>query len=444
MASDLPARNTNSGAEHTTQARQPDPWRIAWHFATSNTLLAAALVILAVLLFATAYLPQVPANTSSGVSDLAVYSRWLALVQNRFGSTSTLLQTLGLFSIFNTVLFRALVGLIGGLLIVRLIDSIEETQASRFPPPPSNDQDAFTSDQALADIIVWLRSRRFRVIETDEYIIADRFPMSTLSRILAIVGALCLMIGLALSSTSGWRSQALLGIGETAPVGHNTPYSLHLNSLHEDTSGQITILQEIDPLASGLVARGRSLDAAGLSIHLQDVGPATRVSATISESHALDLLASASAAPTQELLLLFTPNEPERFFAIPDVEMLVRIGLSQPTQTFRVWLYQTRTGGILFEGNLPTEGTIHTENVTLKIQTEKYANLIAAHNPGKWLTATGWLLGVLGLLGSCVWPLQRLWLRAAENGQTEITSDGQRSSPPDSIPLEESEEDKDE
>jgi hypothetical protein len=342
MASDS-VRNT------LPQVSQLDPWQSAWHTLTGNEFFAATLLGLAMLLLLAAWLPQAPAG------DPAAYSLWLAMVQQRFGPASATLQTLGMFSIAETILLRSLVGLLGCVLILRLIDCAEQAWKNR--------------------------------------------KMADIASVAAVTGGLLLILGLALTLALGWRSRPILiGINESAPLGHATAFTLRLDSL-QDNSGQVTLSQGTAPVATGLIAPGRVLHIAGLSVHLSSIGPAIRASATISDGRSLDLLASATASPANELVLRFTPDDPQRVFATSTGEVLVHVSFVQATQSFRVLVYHIRTLSTLFEGRLPPDGAIRTENEIFQLTPEKYASLIVAYNPGILPAVLGGILGALGLPG---------------------------------------------
>lgn len=413
MTPDLFARPTASKA-----APRRDPWQLAWRVATSHALLASALAGLALLLFLAAWLPQSPAALPEA-GNLPVYSRWLALVQRRFGPASGLLQTLGLFSISNTVLLRALIGLAGCALATRWVDYAQDTWSSRIPPAPPEHAQAITLARPLAETVAALHRARWRVVDRGDYAVADGFPLAQAARLLAASGGLVFIIGLGLAS-GRWRAQISVGAGEAAPIGPNTPYSLRLDHLEENATGRITLLRETAPVATGALAPGRAAYVAGLAVHTQAVGPAVRASATISDDQPVNLLASATDQPAGELLLRLTPNEPDRFFAMPDIGLLARIRQSPPSSSFGVSLYRTRTGEILFEETLPPDGIVRAGNVTLKFKPERYASLAVTHDPGTWPMLIGWLLGALGVLGAWIRPVRRLWLRATSDGRAEV------------------------
>lgn len=93
-----------------------DPWRFVWQIVAGDGLLTILLLAAAVGLLAAAWLPQAP------TSNPAAYARWLSETQARFGKATQTMQTLGLFDVARSFGFRALLALLGSVLLVRLVE----------------------------------------------------------------------------------------------------------------------------------------------------------------------------------------------------------------------------------------------------------------------------------------------------------------------------------
>ncbi len=105
-----------------------DPWQRTWHALSGDRWLAALLLALAALLLAVALLPQTPQN------DPVAYSRWLSETQQRFGSLTAPLISLGLFSVIQSIGFRLLAALLALSAALRLIESVERWRTLRRLP----------------------------------------------------------------------------------------------------------------------------------------------------------------------------------------------------------------------------------------------------------------------------------------------------------------------
>ncbi|MBN1889095.1 MAG: cytochrome c biogenesis protein ResB [Thermoflexales bacterium] len=422
MTAELPAQDMLPSRAEPSARR--DPWQIAWRSAAGPHLLVIVLLGLALLLLAAAWLPQSPAASE----DLALYSRWLALVQHRFGPTSKLMQGLGLFSISDTLLFRVFLALLGCALATRLVDAVELAWNERVPPPPPEDQAAdLIPDLSLDQVAADLRRRLWRVSAGDGYLVIDRFPASHLVRVLAVLGGLVLLVSLALSATLGWRSQPLsLGIGQTVALGRDTPYALRLDDWRDKASGQVSLLIGEQVAAAGLVARGQAMRTAGLSVNFQATAPAVRATATLSitgGARALALQASETTLPVGELLLLFGPADAERVFAAPEAGVLTRLRFDPSSAVLYAALYDMSTAKLVAERALPAGGALHAKDAVFTLMPERYMQLVVTHDPGNWPAAIGWLLLIAGLMGSLAWPPHRTWLRTQEIAQVQVLGD---------------------
>lgn len=110
---------------------RPDPWRIAWNILAGDTLLAFALLALALLIALAGWLPQAP----DSANDPMAFSRWLGEAQARFGGTFAFLHQVGLFSLEHSLALRLLIALVAVCLAVRLVESIQAAwSARRFFP----------------------------------------------------------------------------------------------------------------------------------------------------------------------------------------------------------------------------------------------------------------------------------------------------------------------
>lgn len=93
-----------------------DPWRLIWQIVAGNSLLMILLLAAALGLLIAAWLPQAP------TSNPATYARWLSEAQARFGKATQTMRALGLFDIAHSLGFRALLALLGGVFLVRLVE----------------------------------------------------------------------------------------------------------------------------------------------------------------------------------------------------------------------------------------------------------------------------------------------------------------------------------
>lgn len=384
-----------------------DPWRTIWNGLTSNTLLVAVLLAMALVFALAAWLPQSP----DSASDPVAFSRWRGDTQTRFGSSFGLLQQSGLFSLERGPILRLLIAGLALCLSLRLVESIQSTwRARRSPQPPRHAPLEITTDQSLDDIAARLRKQRFRVAAEGGAVCADLFPLANAGQIALYLGGLLIIAGLAISSATGWHaSNVTLGLGQRVPFGHSTPYSLRLDALDPGLIGRITLLKEADVVAEGRLAVGQPLRQGDLAVFLTGSGPAIRANATFTDGQLLRLQASAASAPAAELLFLLTRDEPDWYVGAPEVGLVVRVSRGTGnSQLIHAQVYRSKTGSIAFEGDVPSETLVSVENAKFALRPEAFAVLIVARDTGLPATLIGAGILALGLVLVAFWPVRRL------------------------------------
>jgi hypothetical protein len=416
------ANATVNRTEESTLPRA-DPWRTAWNILTGDASLAVVLLVIALALALAACLPQSP----DGANDPVAFSRWRGETQTRLGSAFTLLQQIGLFSLERGPVLRVLIAALALCLSLRLLDSARTAwRARRSPQQPAHASLEVMTEQSLDDIAAALRKRRFRVIQEGDTLRADHFPVADAGQIAIYLGALLIIVGLAISSAAGWRvSNVTLGPGQMVTLGHGTPYSLRLDALDSNLTGRITLLKEADAMAESSLAVGQPLRWGDLAVFLTGTGPAIRASATLTDGQLLRLQAFAASPPAAELLFLLTRDEPDRYIGAPDVGLVVRLSRGTgDSQSIHVQVYRSKTGSIVFEGDLPSETVINAENANFTLVPEAFAILVVTRDPGLPATLAGALILALGLLTAAFWRVSRLVVVAGAGGTRLIGETG--------------------
>jgi hypothetical protein len=221
-----------------------------------------------------------------------------------------------------------------------------------------------------------------------------------------------------MSNVAGWRVDNLtLGVGQTIPIGRGTPYNLRLDALAPAQTGRVALLREADLVSEGDLAIERPMRSAGLALFINGTGPAIHASATFTNSQPLHLQASAASTPVTELLLLLTRDEPDRFFAAPDAGLVVRLSRNAGNSQFvHAQVYRSRTGEVIFDGDIPSDSRVSVENVVFALRPETYAVLDIVRDPGIGVTLAGMVILALGLAVASLWPVKRLVAIADSKG----------------------------
>lgn len=391
-----------------------DPWRRAWRFATSDGLLAAALIALAGLLSLSALLPQTPQN------DPVAYSRWLSETQQQFGSLTSPFISLGLFSITGSIVFRLALGALAFCCAVRLLDQIDQLRAiNTVPDRPAHPIVDQTLAVDLATAQSQLRGYRFR--SRDEVIVADRFTRrSIIAALIVYGGALIVLLGLVLGSFTDTRADNLaLDASQVTALG-GTPYALRLDSL-TDNHAAIALLNQTETIAQGNISYKQPFIGSGLAIYLGDIGPALIVSATSHTSGTLGLQSAATEPLQSQKLIAFTADRSEGFVAAPDIGVVLRIAIVNPDQ-YTVQAYQSASGNILTSGAIAPGSTLVVSDTVFSFQPSAFITVSAVQQPSHWLIMPAWIITLIGLIGLLLWRPRRVWLQAVDN-QTRVISD---------------------
>ena len=408
--------NPASQSPDATPQPRSDPWRIGWNILASNTLLACTLSAIALVLLITAWLPQAPDSVTNPVA----FSRWLSETQARFGSSYTAMKALGIFSLAHSTALSALVGLAALCLLVRAANSFYDAWNSRsFQPLPSSPT-AQTAVKTLDELTASLEKEHYHMMRQQDALYANRFPLSQAGQLAIYLGALVIIASLVITSVSGWRADSLtLGVRQMAAI--NVPggqlFNLRLDALEPSGLGQITLFKETETVGAGPLAYGSPVELAGLAFSMRGAGPAIRASATLTDGQPVPLRSSANSEPVNELVLPLTRDEPDRFFAAPQAELVIRLSRgSDNTQPIRAQVYRSKSGTLLFDDSLPVDGLVNIENTQLSLQTEPYIVVDVIHSPGRPVALTGMALLALGSVVAAIWPFRQVWAIAGDNG----------------------------
>jgi hypothetical protein len=343
-----------------------DPWRVLWQVAAGDHLLAFLLLGVAAGLAITTRLPQMPA------ADPMAYARWLSEAQARFGQAAPTLQTLGLFTVTRSLGFRALLALLGGCLLLRLIETVD-------------------------------RLRQYREIAEP----GAAWPWADLFPILAHGGALLLLTGLLIAHLWGWRVEGLIV-----------------------QSGQRVTLAGTDRWVA-LDAHGeRATHSPGVVTYVEEWGPGVQAAAADAAGRSLSFRQTAEAGPVTQLT---APLTEDQYVAIPEAQLILRL-TPQPEQPLGahtpvlIQVYTSPAGRLTAETVMTGDTRLTVGDVKLEFASAPYARLTAAFNPGLWPTAAGLASLVAGVLGGAAWSARQLWLW----GETERAAGIRVPSPPSS------------
>ncbi|MBP7686478.1 MAG: cytochrome c biogenesis protein ResB [Thermoflexales bacterium] len=398
-----------------TTASPPPPrdlWQRVWHTLADDRWLAMLLLALAGLLLAAALLPQTPQI------DPVAYSRWLSEAQQRFGSLTAPLTSLGLFAVTHSIGFRLLMALLAMSSTLRLIETLDRWRALRhFPDRPT--RPTFDRVAGLDRAAVQTQLRGWRFQSDNDLICAERHQRRSTGAAMALsVGSLVVLIGLALATVTDTRTENIVvEPGAVTPI-PGTPYVLRLDALVEGRA-TVAVLNEGQSIGQGELADRQPVVAGGVSIYLRETGPALIVTAARGD-RALGLQSTVDSPPQPEKLLSFTPDRSEVFVAAPDAEIVLQLTwLSDARYTAQA--LQMATGKVLASREIAPGEALSVGAVAFTLEPAAFMTVTAAQQPAHWLILPGWVLINLGVLGTLLWRASRVWLEVQDN-QTRVLS----------------------
>lgn len=368
------------------------PWQTIWRIATSDYLLGAVLLGLALALFLAAWLPQ----TSQDGLDSDV--TWQADVQRRFGEAAWLrsaLQAAGAFHVADAVGFRLLLALLAFGLLTRLAESAELAwRGWRGDMPPKNGPAAPGSR-----------------------------PWERLGTVGIYLGGLIIFLGAIITNMESWRVGPLsLVAGESVPLTNSDNLTLRLTALDPDRhrgTGEIWRGEET-LVSAGDVAVGRPLQGGGVGVFLVGSGTGLRVRATSSDNKILGLATGPDTEAQEELALTFSEAKSQHLVAVPDTELLLLLTMTQPGHTdapLQVQVYKESSGGFVQEREV-LDGTTLTEgDVTFSLTPLPYAKVRVVHDRGAFWSQLGALGLIAGAAWRVLWPLRGRWPRHWKNAE---------------------------
>jgi len=371
-----------------------DPWQVIWQVATSDHSMTVLLLGIAVGLVIMSWLPQMP------TADLAAYAQWLSEAHARYGKATSTLQTLGLFTITRSFGFRALLALLAGCLLLRLMESGNRLWRNREMAEPAGEWQPL-ADVRWPDVMSNLHRQRYRVVSAPPLFQADRWPWADLFPLLAHGSALLLLVGLLLSHVWGWRVEGLIVPG-----------------------GERIALPDAEKWVALDKDARKVTNSPGIVTFVEERGPGVRVSAAASSGRLLSLQQTAEAAPVTQPTVALTED---RYFAIPEAQLILRL-TPQPGRAIEahspvlVQVYRSLSGQLITETVVEGDVELAVDDVTLEFASAPYARLTASFNPGLWPTGAGLVFLVVGLVGGTAWPVRRLWLREGTE-RLETTGD---------------------
>jgi cytochrome c biogenesis protein len=423
--------DTNSDSDRTRTY-----WTRLWRFLGSTKL--AVVLLIAVLLGALVgtLFPQL---TPDMAADPVASTRWLTAAQEKYGFLFGLYRALGLFDVYRSPWFLALVAALILNTVVCTVDRLPvlwravtarariEQAETFYERMPNRVSLAIASveqgEQALRRV---LSRRHYPVVAEHQdgmtYLFAERNRLARLATLVTHTSLVLLMLGTLWSGWGGWRERAVaLGPGQVYDVGHGQSFAVRSDGLEierypngqpSDYRAHLTVLEKGRGVKRKTVRVNDPLTYRGVSFYLYSYGPAGRVRATDAEGRPVPLQAGAGQEGTSgEVTLNFAGEGDGQEIVVPSLDLMMRLVFYY--QGPSLFVQATRGGEArpFGAGSVRGGDSLEIRDVTFEFALDRYIVLQVVHDPGfKGVILAGFLV-MGGLIFSFYFPHKRLWAR---------------------------------
>ncbi len=401
--------------EYTDPLEQRDRWRAFWHILTHDGVIAllGALVVAAAI--ALSVLPQSPTNSTTRAIE-----QWTAEQRLQIGDLFETLNLLGLNAIAQSIWVRiALAGFIA-IALARLLDRIVRILRDRSQTLAIDDEVRVrVTDRAptLLHMQGMLQNMRYRAAIHGEELHATRAPLaaaiSAAWHAAAIIGA----IGLLANITGGWDvANELLTPG--TPVELRNNFTLTLSP--EPASATQADLRLSPAGGDARLAVNDLVTLGATRLHLRQLSPGYRVSATGPDNRALPIRTSNYVSPTTDAKLSFGAERAINL-VVPEAQLAVNIEQGDKPGDDRVRMISIGSAQIIADA--PIAPTMAITGATFSFAPNTNAVVSVQHRPGNLPMWGGFSLALLGLILALLLPMRRMIVRQHSHW-TEIYASG--------------------
>lgn len=414
----------------------------------SSVRFAMVLILaIAALVLAGTIVDQVPAS-ALGKPD--VYQQWLEQAQGRYGSWTPLLERLGLFDVFRSLIFRALVGTLAVSIVVCTARRWRPTWNTTFHARTRMSREYLlrmrfhsrweahsTLPEASETVRKALAAGRYRV-RTEEAVgsvafIAEKNRFSRFGTFFSHLGLVLILVGAVAGGLWGFSdSQFVVAEGSTRALGLGTDLSVRVdrstdeyypNGRPKDLRSDLTLFENGKPVKQGTVLVNSPLRYNGVAFHESFYGQAAVLKVEDADGNVL----LHEGVP---LSLRTSDQRPIGSVEIPELGISVYVTgplMGQPDPLIHAGQVQLDVYAGVVRAVQPRNLTVGVPakvgQITFTFEREgRFAGLKVVKNPG---TTIIWIAGGLMVFGMAVlfyFPSRRLWglITEREDGTAEI------------------------
>ena len=420
-----------------------------WRFFISMRTGLALILGLALLSVIGALVAQAPTGLQS---DPAAYTAWMDSVRPKYGGWTGVFDTLGFFSIFNSVWFRGIT--------VLLVTSLLACSANRAPhlwkqathprtrmgsgffdhAPLALTTTSDASPQVAAEAVAAaLRARRFRtIVETDGdtvSVFADKNRWGPFGTVVAHLSLVAILVGGLVGAAFGFRNESLaVAVGSTADVGSGSGLavkasrfmdSYYANGAPSDYASDLVVYRAGQQVAAATVRVNEPLTVDGTTFYQSYFGPAASMRIVGADGGVL----FDNGVPLQYSFgderqvggLIDLPTAGLTAYVIApasgEVDPNIRAG------QVRLEIYQGASSTPLAVEVLSQGQSTKVAGLDVTFQREQqFTGLIVANDPGTPFIWLGCFLLVAGTAVVFFFPTRRVWalVRGGDTGATVL------------------------
>ena len=408
-----------------------------WHLLSSMRFAMILLLALAALGVVGALVIQAPPGM---VADPAAYATWLNEVRPKFGGWTNPMDALGLFNIFNSLIFRVLMAALTISLIAcsihRFPGMVRTATQPRVDVGPGFFEHApqheaivvrHTPAETAAIVEGVLRGKRYRTLTTDDgaiHLYADRWRWAPFAGLIGHLSLVVILAGAIVGGTFGFRdSQFTVAEGATLPVATEaglTIQVLDFTDTYDTRTGQPSdyastvvlykdgtevdrhVIRVNDPLRYGETTFYQSFFGAAAVMTVTDAEGKTLVS----EGVPLAWRTTADNRPIGSFSIPGTDYVGWAIGTLGSGDTLIKPGQMQ------VELYTAGEGGQVAQAVIDQGETAELAGLTIGFEREsQFTGLSVSRDPGVILVWIGSALLFFGFVIRFTMPHKRLWAR---------------------------------
>ena len=408
-----------------------------WHFFISMKTGLVLILALAALGFVGTMLVQAPAGLQG---DPQAYSAWMETLRPKYGGWTDILDKLGMFSVFTSVLFRGI--------MVLLMTSVLACSANRAPHlwkltvhPRTDMSESFfehaplnmqatgpVEPTAATDIVKSAFGRRhFRMIVHEEgdtiHLYADHFRWGPFGTVIAHLSLAVILIGVMVGSAFGFRNNDFaVAVGSTVEVGNNTGLSVEAKSFSDsyytngspsDYASELVVYKDGQQVGASTIRVNQPMRVGDVTFYQSYFGAAAAMKIADASGKVLVErgvpLEWTSSDGTRAVGLIPLPEAGLNLYVLGpksgEVDPEIKAGQMQ------VEIYKAGSEGAAIASQVLTQGApAELAGLTVTFQRERqFTGLIAARDPGSFLVWLGSFLLIVGTALVFFFPVRRAW-----------------------------------